>query len=284
MRYSVSVTKRQYAKTPLLLRALGIDHKQDPIYRPAGFPVWQLFYGVSGSGEYLLDGWRGVLRPGQAALLAPDEAHSYHSLGGEWVLHYVGFEGRLCQKLLACLGIGQSGLYRLAQPEILPGHLKTLERIQLEAHTDSGLLSSKELYSLLLDFSQSLSPLPDSRCTEASGMEKEMILFLEDHYPEDISLDMLAAQFRRTPEYLCGIFKAATGETISHYLRRIRVHQAKVLLMERPDASLREICDACGFHSVSYFGKVFREATGFTPQGYRLGAVRKEPPSAEHNG
>ena len=51
MRYSISVTKRQYAKTPLLLRSLGIDHVQDPIYRPAGFPVWQLFYCVSGSGE-----------------------------------------------------------------------------------------------------------------------------------------------------------------------------------------------------------------------------------------
>ena len=275
MRYSISVTKRQYAKTPLLLRSLGIDHVQDPIYRPAGFPVWQLFYCVSGSGEYLLDGWRGVLRPGQAALLAPDEAHSYHSLGGEWVLHYIGFEGKLCQKLLAGLGIGQSGLYSLARPESLLGHLKTLERIQLEAHADSGLLSSKELYSLLLDFSQALSPLPDSRYAEISGMEKEMILFLEDHYQEDISLDMLAAQFRRTPEYLCGIFKAATGETISHYLRRIRIHQAKLLLMERPDASLREIAEACGFHSLSYFGKVFRESTGFPPQGYRLGAVRK---------
>ena len=133
MRYSISVTKRQNAKTPLLLRALGIDHVQDPIYRPNGFPVWQLFYGVSGSGEFRLDGWRGILRPGQAAFLAPNEAHSYRSLGGDWVLHYIGFEGELCQKLLASLGLAQSGLYSLAQPEVLLAHLHTLERIQLEA-------------------------------------------------------------------------------------------------------------------------------------------------------
>ena len=273
MRYSISVTKRQYAKMPLLLRSLGIDHVQDPIYRPAGFPVWQLFYGVSGSGEFLLDGGRGILRPGQAALLAAGEPHSYHSLGGEWVMHYVGFEGKLCQKLMVGLGLGQSGLYSLAQPEVLLGHIKALERIQLEAHTDASLFSSKELYSLLLDFSQSLTPLPDSRYTEATGIEKEMILFLEDHFGEDISLDDLAAQFRRTPEYLCSIFKAATGETILHYLRRVRIHRAKVLLMDQPDAPLREIAEACGFRSLSYFGKVFREATGFTPQGYRLGAA-----------
>ena len=277
MRYSISVTKRQYAKTPLLLRTLGIDHVQDPIYRPAGFPVWQLFYSVSGSGEFLLDGGRGVLRPGQAALLAPDEAHSYHSLGGEWVLHYIGFEGKLCQKLMAGLGLGQSGLYSMARPELLLEHLRRLEGLLLQASPDSTLQCSKELYALLLDFSQSLTPLPDSRYTEAAGMEKEMILYLEDHYGEDISLNDLAAQFRRTPEYLCGIFKAATGETIFHYLRRIRIHRAKVLLMEQPDASLREIAEACGFHSLSYFGKVFREATGFTPQGYRLGAAVEEP-------
>ncbi len=277
MRYSISVTRRQYARIPLLLRTLGIDHEQDPIYRPAGFPVWQLFYGVSGSGEFLLDGWRGILRPGQAALLAAGEAHSYHCLGGEWVMHYVGFEGKLCQKLLASLGLGQSGLYSLAQPELLLEHLRRLEGLLLQASPDSTLQSSKELYSLLLDFSQSLTPLPDSRYTETSGMEKEMILYLEDHYGEDISLDDLAGQFRRTPEYLCGIFKAATGETISHYLRRIRIHRAKVLLMEQPDASLREIAEACGFHSLSYFGKVFRETTGFTPQSYRLGAAVAEP-------
>ena len=47
--------------------------------------------------------------------------------------------------------------------------------------------------------------------------------------------------------------------------------------MEQPDASLREVCQACGFHSLSYFGKVFREATGFTPQGCRLGAPLEGP-------
>ena len=141
-------------------------------------------------------------------------------------MHYVGFEGKLCQKLMAGLGLGQSGLYSMARPELLLEHLRRLEGLLLQASPDSTLQCSKELYALLLDFSQSLTPLPDSRYTEAAGMEKEMILYLEDHYGEDISLDDLAGQFRRTPEYLCSIFKAATGETISHYLRRVRIHRS----------------------------------------------------------
>ena len=53
--------------------------------------------------------------------------------------------------------------------------------------------------------------------------------------------------------------------------------------MDRPDAPLREVSEACGFHSVSYFGKVFRAATGFTPQGYRLGTAR-QPASEPRRG
>lgn len=272
MRYSFSVTRRQYARLPLILRSVGIDHDQDPILRPKGFPIWQIFFGVSGEGEFYADGARFVLYPGQLTVLPPHASHGYRSLGGTWVLHYIGFDGLLCQRMMAVLGLSEAGVYEPADGCGFLAHLQTLERMATSPDADPVQRSSA-LYALLLDLSSELRRLPDSRAAESEGLEKEMILYLEDHFQEDISLDVLSAQFRRTPEYLCGIFKAATGETISHYLRRIRIHRAKVLLMERPDASLREISEACGFHSLSYFGKVFREATGFTPQGYRLGAA-----------
>ena len=42
------------------------------------------------------------------------------------------------------------------------------------------------------------------------------------------------------------------------------------ILMEAPDAGIKDISRRCGFNSVSYFGRVLREVTGYTPQGYRL--------------
>ena len=284
MRYSLSVSKRQFARMPLVLKMLGMDHEQDPIFRPEGFPLWQILFCVAGAGEFVFADSRGTLRPGQIAVLSPGEAHSYHSLGGDWTVHYVGFDGNLCLKLLSVLGMDQSGVYSLAHPQLLLQHLRALEALVLQGDNDRTAACSKELYALLLDLSHQLTRLPDSRYEEAGSMEKEMILYLEDHFSEDISLEMLAAQFQRTPEYLCSCFKAATGETIMHYLRRVRIHRAKLLLMERPDAGLREIAEACGFRSVSYFGKVFREATGFTPQSYRLGAgsgLHRKPEEAE---
>ena len=276
MRYSISVNKRQWERIPLLLRSVGIDHLQEPIRRPHGFPVWQLFYGVSGSGEFFLDGVRTVLRPGQIAVLPPHSRHGYRSLGGDWVLHYLGFDGSLCQRMLAVMGLAESGVYIPADPEAFLARLHGLERLAAEERISQKSCSA-ELYALLLDLSEGLRRLPAGSAAEGEGSVKEMILYLEDHFSEDISLDRLSERFRRTPEYLCALFKEATGETIMRYLRRIRVHQAKLMLMGSPDAGLREIAEACGFRSVSYFGKVFREATGFTPQAYRLGAASGNP-------
>lgn len=276
MRYSFSVTKRQYARLPLILRSIGVDHDQDPILRPKGFPIWQIFFDVSGEGEFYADSARFVLHPGQIAILPPHMSHGYRSLDGTWLLHYIGFDGLLCQRTMAVLELSEAGVYEPADGRGFLAHLQTLEQMATSSDADSVRRSSA-LYTLLLDLSAGLRRLPDSRAAGSEGLQKELILYLEDHYQEDISLDVLSAQFRRTPEYLCGIFKAAAGETIFHYLRRIRIHRAKVLLMEQPDTPLREIAEACGFRSLSYFGKVFREATGFTPQGYRLGTPLEEP-------
>ena len=275
MRYSISVTKRQRERIPLLLRSVGINHLQEPIRRPNGFPLWQIFYGVSGSGEFFLDGERAVLRPGQIAVLEPHMKHGYQSSGGDWTVHYVGFEGDACIRILNCLRLSRQGIYSLADPGLFLSHLSALEQLA-SVSKPQHILCSKELYNLLLDLSGGVRRLPMSQAEEGSGLVKEIILYLEDHFAQDLSLDDLSAHFHKTPEYLCSVFKSVTGETIMHYLRRIRIHHAKVLLMESPDTGIKDISRSCGFSSVSYFGRVFRETTGYTPQGYRLG-VKDSP-------
>ena len=270
MRYSISVTKRQRERIPLLLRSVGVEHLQEPIRRPNGFPLWQIFYGVSGSGEYFINGEHSVLQPGQIAILEPHVQHGYQSLGGDWTVHYVGFEGETCLKFLSCLKMSRSGIYSLSHSALFLAPLRELEQL-VSIPKVQQLPCSKALYSLLLDLSGGLRLLPMNQAAEGSGLVKEIILYLEDHYGGDLSLDDLSAQFHKTPEYLCTCFKSVTGETIMHYLRRIRIHHAKVLLMEHPDKGIKDISLRCGFNSVSYFGRVFKEATGYTPQGYRLG-------------
>lgn len=274
MDYSIRITKRQYEHTPLLLRMLGIDHEQDHVRRPTGFPVWQILYGVSGSGRFQVEGRQYILREGQIALIPPNCPHEYQSTEGRWILHFLGFYGNSCQKILYDLHLREAGVYHPARESrehgaVFLNHLAELERLVKEGGRDRHRLLSKELYAALLDLAQGSVPDQAVPAEENDTFLSDVISYLNEHYAEDIPLPALAEEFGLTPEYLCVRFRRGTGETLSYYLRQIRISKARILLMERPEITLKEAGELCGFHSPSYFGKVFKSITGMTPQSFR---------------
>lgn len=88
------------------------------------------------------------------------------------------------------------------------------------------------------------------------------------HLNEDISLAMLAEQVHLNPCYLSLLFKKETGMTITGFLRSRRVEAAENMLMYS-DASYPEISSYLSFCSQSYFIRIFREQTGYTPREFR---------------
>lgn len=67
----------------------------------------------------------------------------------------------------------------------------------------------------------------------------------------------------------CAIFKKSMGQTIMHYLKTLRISRARIFLHQYPEKKTLEIAEMCGFQSPSYFGKVFKEEVGVTPEMYR---------------
>ena len=68
--------------------------------------------------------------------------------------------------------------------------------------------------------------------------------------------------------YFCNIFKKETGVTIWDYLIRIRMEEAKKMLLETAQKTY-EISEKIGYDDPSYFGRLFKKYTGFTPVEYR---------------
>lgn len=273
MDYTVRVTKQQYMNTPLVLRMAGIDHIQEKVNRPSGLPVWQILYGASGTGNIRIEESRYNLGEGQIAVLPPHTGHQYESAQNEWKVHFLGFDGNSCQKLLTDLGLAQPGVYHLSHGEKASQafllHLKEIESvINSQIHLKYRVLS-KELYSTLLDLASGSSLERTALWNDPDGLMSDVIEYLEKHCSEDISLMQIGEEFHLTPEYLCARFKNSTGETVGQYLKRVRIGRARILLMERPDLNLSRIGELCGYRSPSYFGKVFREMTGLTPQNFR---------------
>jgi transcriptional regulator GlxA family with amidase domain len=58
------------------------------------------------------------------------------------------------------------------------------------------------------------------------------------------------------------------GENLSAYLNRLRVEKAASMLLET-DLPINGISTACGFEDQSWFSKIFKSYTGFSPNKFR---------------
>ena len=92
--------------------------------------------------------------------------------------------------------------------------------------------------------------------------------YIHAHYPESLSLDVLAETHDISPSYLSHRFKYITGFSITDYIQMTRVRNVQALLINT-DKPITEIPDLCGFNSFSQFNRVFRKYIGASPSLYR---------------
>lgn len=97
---------------------------------------------------------------------------------------------------------------------------------------------------------------------------KQLIEFIEDHLPREISLPDLAALTGYSPDHFSRLFKRAFGVTPYQYILARRVERAKSLLRD-PNYSILEVALACGFCTQAHLNTVFKARTGMTPGAYR---------------
>ncbi|MCL2809165.1 MAG: AraC family transcriptional regulator [Treponema sp.] len=88
------------------------------------------------------------------------------------------------------------------------------------------------------------------------------------HYTRKLSLKEIATASGLSAPYFSTVFKEEMGENLSNYLNRLRVEKAASLLVST-SLPISEIAVTCGFEDQSWFSKIFRNNTGFTPGKYR---------------
>ena len=96
----------------------------------------------------------------------------------------------------------------------------------------------------------------------------EVVKYVNEHYHENIYLEMLADEFGFSVKYLSRVFKEYTGVRFVEYLSEIRIKKAKDLL-ENTEESVNVIGEKVGFGSRNTFYRAFKSAYGITPAEYR---------------
>ena len=92
--------------------------------------------------------------------------------------------------------------------------------------------------------------------------------YIEKNFQENINLNKISNYVSLSKNYFCNIFKKETGITIWDYLIRIRMEEAKRMLLETEQKTY-EISEKVGYDDPSYFGRLFKKYTGLTPIEFR---------------
>lgn len=95
-----------------------------------------------------------------------------------------------------------------------------------------------------------------------------VINYLLDHFATDFPIEDIANEIGVNVSYMCRCVKKSTGKTIVDHLNIIRCRAAYHYLTQT-DRSIYEIAALCGFHSNSYFARIYQQIMGVSPSETR---------------
>lgn len=92
--------------------------------------------------------------------------------------------------------------------------------------------------------------------------------YISAHFTEDIDVHTLCQKFQIGKTRLYEIVKQNYGIGLAEHVRNLRIEKAKCLLLDKPELSLWEIADLCGYKDYNYFITVFKREVGIPPKQY----------------
>ena len=88
------------------------------------------------------------------------------------------------------------------------------------------------------------------------------------HYAEKLALTDFARRFYISPYYLSRLFKKSTNLSLIEYINGVRIKAAQNRI-EKTGDSIAAVAEKTGFMTTAHFRRVFKDATGLSPQQYR---------------
>ena len=152
----------------------------------------------------------------------------------------------------------------------------------LYLHTQSSKLFAR-IESLITenDFEQLLREIPHKYCLlvhnhslqHYSPTIQKVILYIDFHLTEDLSLRTLAASYSLSKNYLSSLFKKETGMSLTAYVNSQRIKNS-LYLLNTTTLPIQSIAKSSGFSDSNYFTRLFHNQIGLSPQDYRRQILR----------
>ncbi|MBR1852094.1 MAG: helix-turn-helix transcriptional regulator [Lachnospiraceae bacterium] len=160
------------------------------------------------------------------------------------------------------------------QQKLLSQHEKVWEAIAQDAH-GYEFTAREGLSQIILDLADQKEKFfqinflsPSQKQIKNQARIKDMLLYIHEHYFEDISLEALSFAGNTSKSGCLRCFRESLGTTPLQYVKQYRLQTAANLLKDT-DWQISEIASRCGFEEMGYFAAQFRQMYGCTPSEYR---------------
>ena len=240
---------------------------------------FEIYYEIEGSRRYFIEDSAYVVNAGSVVLIGENQIHKTASLGdtpsSRIVLNFsreylervaqafptVDFFAFLSEErnhLLTGLTVKQQNqIYGLLQ--------------QLLAMEDETSAAADALGTLLLELKEHCRRQQEQTAENGRVSNRtvdQIQAYIAEHYAEKLTLTGIANQFYISPYYLSRMFKKSINLSLIEYINGVRIKAAQSLI-ERSSDSIAEIAAKTGFMTTAHFRRVFKDATGLSPQQYR---------------
>ncbi|MBE6962704.1 MAG: AraC family transcriptional regulator [Ruminococcaceae bacterium] len=155
------------------------------------------------------------------------------------------------QALLECLMREQETAYpreMSSAPSLISAILYTLSQSYYQQPQNAEEFNEATAYANTL-----------TRCTE----------YIDQHYMEHITLDILVKQFALSRSTFCTLFPQFTGLSLKQYISRKRILEAEALIRSHPELPLQEVASMVGYEEISTFYRNFVRIAGVSPSKYK---------------
>lgn len=251
---------------------------------------WEISYVYEGRGTHHFEDGSDAISEGEFIFISPDISHCITSPQSEkqgWVrvcnmLMTQEYVDDLTQRLLSLHELDEyqlRNILRDKKPFCI--HLKDdsgsiYNLLMTAAHeykhpmAGSGAIIENAALSLLTYITRlyERSLTNETVTTTKNDVIDDLIRFIKSNFGSNLTLDYLAAYAHLSPEYLSRYFKKCTGVNISDFITETRIEKAKYRL-RTSNWSINDICEYCGYRSISNFQKAFKKAVGMTAGEYR---------------
>lgn len=250
---------------------------------------WELCFVEKGKIDFAVDGINQVLSENSLVLISPEKLHSYSSENGNenkvFVICFQCFSQSL--RPLSEIKFDLNAENCSYMKNIIKESLETFrmnENEYLEA-IPTSLIGGQQMIILLLEcllinLLRLLSSNENSSIVFFSGdnfyqnLVETIIMYLKENINKKLSLDDICDKFNYSKSFLCKIFKNQTNDTIMSYFNKIKINEAKNLLVNS-NMKITAISSSLGFQEVKYFDYIFKKYVGISPANFRERELKK---------